>query len=180
MTSGSPLALSCALWQPGPGAPPSICCPIEGSGSSSRPQRQAKERGCLVQMHPPTMGSFVPGRSHIKGQCPGRICAEYSHVWLSVADSTGWQPWELLPPRFSSSTPAIPKVPCPSLMGRTAQSTREQASEITSLVLGKVPGENVCSGETQCWHQSLLSSAQPCLQELLPEACGSSLKISTR
>lgn len=180
MTSGSPLALSWALGKPGPRAPPSICCLTEGSGSSGRPQRQTKERGRSVQMHPPTMGSFVPGRSHLKGQCPGRICAEYSHAWLSVAGSTGWKPWEPLPPRFSSSTPAIPKVPCPFLMGRAAQSTREQASEITSLVLGKVSGENVCSGETQCWHQSLLSSTQPCLQELWPEACGSSLKISIR
>ena len=108
--------------------------------------------------HPPWAHTHL-AKATPEGSCPGGSPAENSHTGLFAASPTSWQPWEPLPPRPSSSTPAILKVPCPSLMGGAAQSTREQASGITPLILVKVPGENVRPGETQRRPQSSPSPA---------------------
>lgn len=180
MTSGSPPALS---WAPGelePGAPPSICCLAEGSDNSSRPQRQAKERGRSFQMLPPTMGSFAPGRSHFKGQRPGRRCAEYSHDGLSVAGTTGWQPWEPLPPGSIALYQPSLKCPAPYCWAGQLSSLGSKPLRSPHLFWVRYLVKMSALGRPSAGVRACLAQPSSPVQELLPEVCGSSFNISIR
>ncbi|KAI5278218.1 Conserved Oligomeric Golgi Complex Subunit 3 [Manis pentadactyla] len=118
-----------------------------------------------------------PGLTLTRQERPQRACAQVAGLQKTALRSC-LQPAQLASSLGSSSPqgPVAPHQPSPNcpvpLADRAAQSTREQASGITPLILGNVPGENVCSGETQSRPQSLPSPAQPSTQAV---AAGCSL-----